>query len=804
MVNRKRNYTLFLFLYAALLVLALGTFNYLGMEYRLRLDLTADRRFTLSEGTRALLDKLPDPVQITYYVSAEPPPSRVNLERDVRDKLEELATASAGKLSYAVVRIPQSEIATKAEDLKKDEISMTQDVQTTGEDEAKAAIGISGYFSSLLVRYGGQKTAINGVINVVTKDDASAQHRVESIEFDVMFAVLKLKSRQTKPPLKQLLRNMKNPLQINFYRSEQMPASYPEVGSNIEKAIERLRELGGQKVSASTQTIPWGSFVRLPFVETSEPTVDPAQAKSPSQPVPGTDGDKDAANESSEKPAGTPPGEGIDPEKQQGGVTPPGEAPPADGTSPPDKPVRRGPRFYYTHIELISGGIMTVMSDFSADRGVDAIVNRLEQDLWTLLQPRAVLGVIAPEGQNPMRAGASSYSEVSQYITGALQYVGREINLKQSKSIPNDVAVLIVFEPHLLSERELYEIDRYLCSGGNVVMLYQGYSADMRIGRMDTGEISLRPSEVKPHFLDWAKRLGISFGSDLLIQPGGYFMQAVSGFGRQSQKQPVSLPLAANVGPEDTDRASVFSRALSGMPLPFPVELNLDETRLSELKLQRQDIIRLSGNIYRFLFEDRNMPRVPRVGLTLESRAEREDDAEKTPGKDVRLQRLGRQPLIAASLSGAFESYWAGKDKLVPRWEGEPADNKDVGGQPVPELKVRPGRLIVTSVAASFNSDYFESWQEKDIRPILSGGIAFYRNVAEASIYGEELISLRAKTGAAPRITGGVTQADRLTWFVICLGGAPALLLLAGFLRGAYRAKAREEYRLKIEGTDNP
>jgi len=134
MVNRKRNYTLFLFLYAALLVLALGTFNYLGMEYRLRLDLTADRRFTLSEGTRALLDKLPDPVQITYYVSAEPPPSRVNLERDVRDKLEELATASAGKLSYAVVRIPQSEIATKAEDLKKDEISITQDVQTTGED----------------------------------------------------------------------------------------------------------------------------------------------------------------------------------------------------------------------------------------------------------------------------------------------------------------------------------------------------------------------------------------------------------------------------------------------------------------------------------------------------------------------------------------------------------------------------------------------------------------------------------------------------------------------------------------------
>lgn len=74
--------------------------------------------------------------------------------------------------------------------------------------------------------------------------------------------------------------------------------------------------------------------------------------------------------------------------------------------------------------------------------------------------------------------------------------------------------------------------------------------------------------------------------------------------------------------------------------------------------------------------------------------------------------------------------------------------------------------------------------------------------MAEAGIYGEELVGLRAKTGAAPRISGNVSKNDRITWYLICLAGAPVTLLLAGFMRGAYRAKAREEYRLKLESTD--
>ena len=69
----------------------------------------------------------------------------------------------------------------------------------------------------------------------------------------------------------------------------------------------------------------------------------------------------------------------------------------------------------------------------------------------------------------------------------------------------------------------------------------------------------------------------------------------------------------------------------------------------------------------------------------------------------------------------------------------------------------------------------------------------------DVGLYGDELVNTRAKTGAAPRIRGDISRNERMTWIVLTLGGTPMLLLLLGFMRGAYRAKLRDEYRLKLE-----
>lgn len=87
-------------IFVALVVLTGGLFR------GARLDLTHNRLYTLTEGTRAILGKLDEPVNLTLYYSdaaARDLPQLRTYAARVRELLEEMAARSGGKLHLAVV-----------------------------------------------------------------------------------------------------------------------------------------------------------------------------------------------------------------------------------------------------------------------------------------------------------------------------------------------------------------------------------------------------------------------------------------------------------------------------------------------------------------------------------------------------------------------------------------------------------------------------------------------------------------------------------------------------------------------------
>jgi ABC-type transport system involved in multi-copper enzyme maturation permease subunit/ABC-type uncharacterized transport system involved in gliding motility auxiliary subunit len=72
--------------------------NLLGAHIRGRMDLTTDKLYTLSAGSRDILGELDDIVQLKLYASAELPPEVQLQLRDVRDLLADMRSASNGKL----------------------------------------------------------------------------------------------------------------------------------------------------------------------------------------------------------------------------------------------------------------------------------------------------------------------------------------------------------------------------------------------------------------------------------------------------------------------------------------------------------------------------------------------------------------------------------------------------------------------------------------------------------------------------------------------------------------------------------
>jgi ABC-type uncharacterized transport system involved in gliding motility auxiliary subunit len=87
---------------AAMAVILIAV-NLLGSEFKERVDLTADKAFTLSRGTKAILAELDTPVTIRFYCTQGAPPSAEsvyleNYAHRVEDLLDEYKEASHGKI----------------------------------------------------------------------------------------------------------------------------------------------------------------------------------------------------------------------------------------------------------------------------------------------------------------------------------------------------------------------------------------------------------------------------------------------------------------------------------------------------------------------------------------------------------------------------------------------------------------------------------------------------------------------------------------------------------------------------------
>ncbi|HUJ42958.1 MAG TPA: GldG family protein [Opitutaceae bacterium] len=86
----------------ALLFVGLILVNYLASSIPTRLDVTAERIYTLSPGTKALLGKLQEPVELDFYFSRSArtlPISIKNYADRVREMLREYARAARGKIT---------------------------------------------------------------------------------------------------------------------------------------------------------------------------------------------------------------------------------------------------------------------------------------------------------------------------------------------------------------------------------------------------------------------------------------------------------------------------------------------------------------------------------------------------------------------------------------------------------------------------------------------------------------------------------------------------------------------------------
>ncbi len=95
-MKNKRSITAQIFLIIAVLVVL----NFLSDMFFLRLDFTADQRYTLSGASKDILRALDEPVTVTAYFTEDLPPEYAASRQDFKDLLTEYANVSKGNVVY--------------------------------------------------------------------------------------------------------------------------------------------------------------------------------------------------------------------------------------------------------------------------------------------------------------------------------------------------------------------------------------------------------------------------------------------------------------------------------------------------------------------------------------------------------------------------------------------------------------------------------------------------------------------------------------------------------------------------------
>jgi len=97
-------------LYSIVLIIGIVVLvNILASEYFVRLDLTENNRYTLSDATEDILDDLNQPVTITAYFSEDLPQRIASTKSNFKDLLVEYSQRSDGMVNYEIINPSESE-----------------------------------------------------------------------------------------------------------------------------------------------------------------------------------------------------------------------------------------------------------------------------------------------------------------------------------------------------------------------------------------------------------------------------------------------------------------------------------------------------------------------------------------------------------------------------------------------------------------------------------------------------------------------------------------------------------------------
>jgi ABC-2 type transport system permease protein len=488
----------------------------------LRLDLTAQREYSLSETTRELLTSLGEPLTIRAFVSEKTHPLLAPLQPQLEDLLREYEIAGRGKVVAEVVD-PTTDPDVEVEANETYGIQPSA-FQVAGRYESSV---INAYFD-VLVRYGDQTEVLNfqDLIEVQPTGDGGADVRFRNLEYDLTRTIKRTTSGFQS--VDNLLASLDGKMKLTLYATA---GTLPEVLAGAPEVFQKVgQELAGKSNGALTFEMvdpdaPGAAVTRSQLLERYRLRPIAVSLFSDESYY------LDLLLES-------------EPDEQ-------GNA----------------------EVQLVSPA--GDLSEASVRSAIEAALKRSSKGflktvgIWS--PPQTPTADMFGQQQAPFRTWQMIRQQLSQ------DYTVQEVDLSTGQA-PGDIDVLLVISPQGLDDKAKYAVDQFLMRGGSVIVAAGNYSVgyDQYMGGLMLNPVEGGLNDLLAHY-------GITVENSLVMdaqnEPFPMPVQRNVGGITVQEIQALNYPFFADIRTDGMDSTHPIVSQLNAVTLNWASPVTVDETK---------------------------------------------------------------------------------------------------------------------------------------------------------------------------------------------------------------------------------
>ena len=162
MKKNLRNQNIIQLLIALVIILLV---NYISSKTYFRLDLTADKRYTLSEATNEVLDSLDDMIYIKIYLDGEMPIGFQRMQKSIHELMDEFRVVAGNNIQYQFVNPSKSSDESQRNAIYQDLYERGLNPTNVKDRDEEGGLAEKMLFPGAIISYKDFETPINLLLN---------------------------------------------------------------------------------------------------------------------------------------------------------------------------------------------------------------------------------------------------------------------------------------------------------------------------------------------------------------------------------------------------------------------------------------------------------------------------------------------------------------------------------------------------------------------------------------------------------------------------------------------------------------